>query len=61
VERDGVVGFKQLCTIFPPHIWRLCDLHIFNKMPLVECCMYCIGVAARPRSKMAAPGSRGRR
>ena len=24
VEWDGVVGFTQFCTIFPPHIWRLC-------------------------------------
>jgi len=30
VERDGVVGFKQFCTIFPPHIWRLCDPKIFK-------------------------------
>jgi len=33
VERDGVASFKQFCTIFPPCIWRLCDPHIFNKMP----------------------------
>ena len=31
VERDGVVGFKQFCTIFPLHIWRLCHLHTLNK------------------------------
>ena len=31
VEPDGVVGFKQFCTTFPPHIWRLCDPHILNK------------------------------
>ena len=24
VDWDGVVGFTQFCTIFPPHIWRLC-------------------------------------
>ena len=29
VEQDGVVGFKQFCTIFPPQIWHLCGLHIF--------------------------------
>jgi len=29
VERSGVVGFKQFCTIFPTHIWCLCGLHIF--------------------------------
>ena len=28
VERDGVVGFIQFCTIFPPHVWSL-SLHIF--------------------------------
>ena len=31
VERDGVVGFKQLRTIFPhilPYIWCLCGTHI---------------------------------
>jgi len=28
VERDGVVGFKQVCTIFP-HIWYLYVVHIF--------------------------------
>jgi len=26
VERDGVVGFMQLCTVFPPHIWCLYSL-----------------------------------
>jgi len=31
VEQDGVVGFKQFCTIFPPQIWHLCGLHIFLK------------------------------
>ena len=31
VEQDGVVGFKQFSTIFPPHIWCLCNPHIFNK------------------------------
>ena len=34
VERDVVVGFKQFCTIFLPHIWCLCDPHIIFK-----CCM----------------------
>jgi len=29
VERDGVVGFKQFCTIFLPHIWCL---YGFQKM-----------------------------
>ena len=29
VERDGVVGFKQSCTMFPTHIWCLCGPHIF--------------------------------
>ena len=29
VERGGVVGFEQFCTIFPPHIWCLCGPHIF--------------------------------
>jgi len=33
VERDGVVGFKQFCTIFPSHIWCLCGPHFFWKMP----------------------------
>ena len=28
-ERDGVVGFKQSCTMFPTHIWCLCGPHIF--------------------------------
>jgi len=31
VERDGAVGFKQFCTVFPPHIWRLNNPHIFNE------------------------------
>ena len=26
VERDGVVGFKQFCTIFPQHIWWSANL-----------------------------------
>ena len=30
VERDGVVGFKQLCTIFPPYIWCLCGPHFLE-------------------------------
>ena len=29
VERDGVVGFKQSCTMFLLHIWCLCGPHIF--------------------------------
>ena len=28
VEWDGVVGFKQFCTTYPPHIWCLCSPHI---------------------------------
>ena len=38
VERDGVVGFKQLRTIFPhilPYIWCLCGTHILKK----KCCV----------------------
>ena len=31
VERYGVVGFKQFCTIFPPHIWCLRGPQIFLK------------------------------
>ena len=31
VEWDGVVGFKQFCTIFLPHIWCLCDHRFTNK------------------------------
>ena len=31
VERDEIVVFEKFCTIFPPHIWHLCNLHIFNK------------------------------
>jgi len=33
VEWAGVVGFKQFCIIFLPHIWCLCGPHIFLKMP----------------------------
>jgi len=29
VEWDGLVGFVQFGTIFPPHIWCLCGPHIF--------------------------------
>ena len=29
MERDGVVGFKQFCAIFPLHVWCFYRLHIF--------------------------------
>jgi len=42
VERDGVVGFKQFCTIFPhifqPHIWCLCG-RIFFKFRVKLTCL----------------------
>ena len=34
VKRDGVVGFKQFCTTFLPHIWCLCGPHIFYRAML---------------------------
>jgi len=33
------VGFKQFCTIFPPHIWCSCGSHIFLKCRMKPTCL----------------------
>ena len=47
VEWDGVVGFKQFCTIFPTHIWCLCGPHIIFKCRIELTYLYLSNAASQ--------------